>query len=62
MSDQTEMQINPTRAKHLAENLSHVANQIKTANTANRNVSLPASSSPLPTPIHTPSLPFQHNY
>ena len=56
------MQINPTRAKHLAENLSHVANQIKSANTANRNVSLPASSSPLPTPIHTPSLAFQHNY
>ncbi|TIA66461.1 hypothetical protein D6C77_00163 [Aureobasidium pullulans] len=44
MSDQNEMQINPTRAKHLAENLSHVANQIKSANTANRNVRLIAVS------------------
>ena len=56
MSDQNEMQINPTRAKHLAENLSHVANQIKSANTANRNVCLlysPSSASFLPLLLHT---------
>lgn len=32
-SAQEEMQINPTRAKHLADNLSHVLSQIKSANT-----------------------------
>ncbi|KAI4716087.1 hypothetical protein E4T48_07746 [Aureobasidium sp. EXF-10727] len=39
-----EMQINPARAKHLSENLSHVLSQITTANTAGRNVRLIAVS------------------
>ncbi|KAI4731695.1 hypothetical protein E4T49_00557 [Aureobasidium sp. EXF-10728] len=39
-----EMQINPARAKHLSENLSHVLSQINTANTAGRNVRLIAVS------------------
>jgi hypothetical protein len=33
-SEQEEMQINPTRAKQLAENLSHVLSQVKSANTS----------------------------
>ncbi|KAI5204741.1 hypothetical protein E4T39_03414 [Aureobasidium subglaciale] len=44
MSEQPEMQINPTRAKHLAENLSHVLSQIKSANTSGKNVRLIAVS------------------
>jgi hypothetical protein len=33
-SEQEEMQINPTRAKQLAENLSHVLSQVKSANSS----------------------------
>jgi hypothetical protein len=51
-SEQEEMQINPTRAKQLAENLSHVLSQVKSANTsggAGQNVcTYPFSSPPLP--------------
>ncbi|KAI4745675.1 hypothetical protein E4T50_04012 [Aureobasidium sp. EXF-12298] len=43
-SAQEEMQINPTRAKQLAENLSHVLSQIKSANTTGQNVRLIAVS------------------
>ncbi|KAI5249181.1 hypothetical protein E4T42_05346 [Aureobasidium subglaciale] len=44
MSEQSEMQINPARAKHLSENLSHVLSQIKSANTSGKNVRLIAVS------------------
>jgi len=37
-NDQQDMHVNPQRAKQLAENISHVVQSIKTANTANRNV------------------------
>ncbi|KAK6007323.1 hypothetical protein QM012_006331 [Aureobasidium pullulans] len=43
-SGQEEMQINPTRAKHLSSNLNHVLSQIKSANTAGQNVRLIAVS------------------
>jgi len=41
MSDsngQQDMQVNPQRAKQLADNISHVVQSIKAANTTNRNV------------------------
>jgi len=53
------MPINPTRAKQLAENLSHVLSQIKSANTSGgQNVRLFLSSLLLPSAPHSPLLPL----
>ena len=51
-SAQEEMPINPTRAKQLSENLSHVLSQIKSANTTGQNVCL----------CFSPPLPSLHQY
>lgn len=60
-----EMQVNPQRAKQLVENLQHVAEQVRSANSAGRNVSssrqsltrvslFPPSIHLLSTSCHTP--------
>lgn len=41
MSEASDMQVNPQRAKQLAENIGHVAQMIGAANKANRKVRKP---------------------
>jgi hypothetical protein len=71
-SEQEEMQINPTRAKQLAENLSHVLSQVKSANASSggQNVlftsphALPSFLSlylPLPSSLYTQLIPPQRS-